>query len=171
MSSWNLNVKSRMLSVVLVLLALAVLPSGSTADSGDMGSERTHQSAPDFVRSLYAGYAPKMPTPNPTGPQAAQIFAKSTLALIRKDQEVPKGQMGALDFDPVCDCQDYEDLRNVVLSTIHNQDGSVAVKAQFLNFGKRKTVRFDLLLEDGGWRVYDIHASLAPSLRKLLSDR
>lgn len=166
------------LSVVLfafsvVLFALAVVTPAS-AGSGDLDSVSTHQSAQsaaDFIRSLYVGYAPGKPVPNPSGPQSRQIFAQSTLTLIQKDQEVPQGEVGALDYDPICDCQDYENIHNVVVTTAHGKDGQTTVTARFSNGGRKKTVRFDIVSERGGWRIYDIHASLAPSLRKLLGAR
>jgi hypothetical protein len=121
-----------------------------------------------FISSLYSGYGAGKPSPNLTGPQAAKIFTASTLALIRKDQQLAKGQVGVLDYDPICDCQDDADIQNVSVSESSATSQRAKVVAKFKNGRRKVSVVFDLVLEGGEWKIYDVHGSLGGSLRKLL---
>jgi len=78
------------------------------------GHAQSVDQARAFVRGLYAQYGhPKASDgPNVLGPSAAKVFSPQLLQLIRKsDKETPKGDVGVLDFDPVCSCQDPDGLR------------------------------------------------------------
>src|SRR4051794_23684561 len=69
------------------------------------------QSLPDaktFVAGLYSAYQ-RQPGPDYLGKQVGEVFAPDLIALIRREAAgVPKGEVGALDGDPICDCQDYQ---------------------------------------------------------------
>jgi hypothetical protein len=86
----------RALAPILVALALA-----GPAGAQDLGGAKT------FVTGLYAAYA-KHPGPDYLGRQAKTVFSPALLDLMRRDAaRTPKGDVGTLDGDPICNCQDY----------------------------------------------------------------
>jgi hypothetical protein len=78
---------------------LAVLASTSGA------SAQTPADGRAFVTGLYGAY--NGGEPDYLGRQAGAVFSPRLLSLVRKDQAAtPEGEVGALDWDPICDCQD-----------------------------------------------------------------
>jgi hypothetical protein len=64
-----------------------------------------------------------------------------------------------LDFDPLIDAQDYQ-LTNINVVTEALAEGSHAtVRASFANAGRPTEVVYDMIWENGGWRVDNIRAS------------
>lgn len=122
-----------------------------------------------FVTGLYAAYA-KTPGPEYVGRQAEAVFSPSMIDLMRREAaHTPKGEVGALDGDPICDCQDYEISAATVTVTMA-APGRARAAARFLNFGEARTATFDLVAVDGQWRVADIHSANLPSLVDLLQE-
>ncbi len=60
----------------------------------------------DFLRSVYAHYAPGRPVFDPLDAAAGAWFSPGLLALIRRDEAAAVNQPGRLDGDPICDCQE-----------------------------------------------------------------
>jgi hypothetical protein len=73
-----------------------------------------------------------------------------------------------LDFDPLIDGQDYQlsDINVATEAVVENSHATV--RAAFTNFGEPKTVIYDLVWEDGGWRVDNMRTS-AWDLRQIAS--
>jgi hypothetical protein len=64
-----------------------------------------------------------------------------------------------LDFDPLIDAQDYQ-LADLNVSTDGVVENSHAtVRARFTNSGAPAEIVYDLVWEDGGWRVDNIRTS------------
>ena len=83
-------------------LAILVALSASPAAAQDLGGAKA------FVTGLYTAYA-RHPGPDYLGRQARQVFSPALLELMRRDAaRTPKGDVGTLDGDPICNCQDYE---------------------------------------------------------------
>jgi hypothetical protein len=119
-----------------------------------------------FVRGLFAAYHGH--GPDYLGRQAGAVFSPSLLRLMRREAaHTPKGDVGALDGDPICDCQEFE-ITAVEVKIAAVADGRAAASVRFLNFGKPQTVRLDLLAVRGHWRVNDVHTADTPSLVSLL---
>lgn len=77
-------------------------------------------------------------------------------ALYEADAEnTPEGEMGALDFDPYVDGQDF-DLADLVIGTVEEGDGWATVEVSFTNFGEPRHITYDLVFEDGSWRIDDL---------------
>jgi len=121
-----------------------------------------------FVADLYAGYGRK-PGPDYTGRQAPTVFSPRLLKLIRRDAARAKGEVGALDGDPICDCQDQEITQVDVAVEAAGPDKATA-RVSFRNFGEAQSVRLDLLWAHGHWRVDDTHSESTPSLAALLTE-
>ena len=130
-------------------------------------------SARHFVASIYAHYptSDKRPSFEPTGNNLAHaLFDASLVRLIREDERLAHGEVGVLDSDPFCDCQDDGGMKFTVGEAKAAGAGAarvdVTASGSDLKTPERLTV--DLIWTPGGWRVHDIHTPNTPSLRGLL---
>lgn len=140
-------------------------PPASSGTGGDLSKADT------FLRQLYAGYigGPAQNTPDPTGPKADMLFDPELLGLIRRDQELANGEIGLLDVDPICNCQDWDNLR--VLRIVVRPKGAVSADAtvSFVNTGHRQVLNYQLVNLGGQWRIHDVRSGASPSLREYLT--
>lgn len=123
-----------------------------------------------FVRELYKPYETEN-NPEYLGKSASLIFAPHILNLIRADQKDAKGEVGKLDEDPICACQDSDGFR---LSSIKIYRLSAHRKKSTVSFSlgvERRVVTLDLIEWKGSWRVTDVHTEEVPSLISFLSHR
>ena len=119
-----------------------------------------------FVEGLYAGYHGD--GADYLGRQAGQVFSPRLRALLKRDRQLtPAGDVGALDGDPICDCQDFEISQVRVEAAPAGKDRARAT-ARFVNLGKPATVRFDLVATPGGWRIDNLHSPSIPDLAGFL---
>jgi hypothetical protein len=130
------------------------------------------QSLPEaktFVTGLYSAYQ-RQPGPDYLGKQMGDVFAPDLIALIKREAAgVPKGDVGALDGDPICDCQDWQ-ISEVEVAVSAPKPGGAEAEVRFQNAGEPRQVRLDLVAVQGRWRVGDVHTQDMPSLVKLLQD-
>jgi hypothetical protein len=153
-------------NVAGVALVVALLVGGA-AHAQDLAS------AHHFVAAIYAHYptSDKRPSFDPTGDNLAHaLFDASLVRLIREDERLAHGEVGVLDSDPFCDCQDDGGMKFTVGEA--KAAGPSAAKVDVMASGsdlktpERLTV--DLIWTPAGWRVHDIHTPNTPSLRGLL---
>lgn len=115
-----------------------------------------------FVQRIYVGYARKdyNPLDRPDG-----IFAPKLTAAIREDERLANGEVGYLDGDPLCDCQDYARL-GATIRSLKLSGKSNAVAAVHISYGtgEARDLRLTLLRTANGWRVADISSPEEPSL-------
>ena len=137
-----------------------------------MTAQAQAQSLPDaqsFVTGLYSAYQ-RQPGPDYLGKQIGEVFAPDLMVLIRREAaSVPKGEVGALDGDPICDCQDWQ-ISKVEVTVSAPKPGAAAAEVRFQNAGEPRQVRLDLVAVQRRWRVADVHTPDTPSLAKLLRD-
>jgi len=146
----------------LVFTLAMVGASASPAFCGDLASARA------FVAQLYGYYPqrPHAPPFDPAGRQAALVFDPSMIALFREnDRLTPKGDVGALDGDPICACQDDSGLvaRIGAARLTGPSHATVHVDLRFSN--DKSSANLDLIDVGGHWRVYDVSTKDTPSLR------
>lgn len=121
-----------------------------------------------FVRGLFAQYA------DGTKPRdAVSIFDDSTMALIQRDRDLAKGELPWLDYDPVCNCQDWDDLEVTEVRVARDPDTTAGVA--FRNGGKTFRQDFMLRCTSDGWKVHDItvrpdNTSLRAGLTKAIDE-
>jgi hypothetical protein len=123
-----------------------------------------------FMEQLYAKYGD--PSFCPTCDGKGRFFDAPLSRLIDADARQANGEVGALDGDPVCQCQDPGGMKAKVLS-VALTSAYAAVATVDLDFTlekppQKRRVTFDLVVENGHWRIHDIHSSDTPSLRALL---
>ena len=129
-------------------------------------------SAQAFVAGLYNAYR-HHPGPDYLGPEAKAVFSARLLGLIRRDAALAKGEVGALDGDPICDCQDASGLWLEKLTTVNHAIagqpiGKLIATVRLRGPDGSRTLRLDLVAVDGRWRVDDVHTHDTPSLAAYL---
>ncbi len=85
------------------------------------------------------------------------VFRSDELnALYEADaQNTPEGEMGAISFDPYIDGQDF-DIADFAIGEPLIDGETATVEVTFTNFGEPRQITYDLVLEDGGWKVDDL---------------
>lgn len=128
-----------------------------------------------FLTRLYAHYPHRAGTPafDALGRQAPLVFDSSFIALMREnDRLTPSDEVGALDGDPICDCQDSEGMKAKIgaIRATGVAAASARIDIVFAAALPPDTRRLDLdLVQSGGqWRIRDIHSKDQPSLRAYL---
>jgi len=153
---------------------VSAAPSANTAAATPPASTSDADEVRAFLAGLYAHYqSSKAPLFDPYDANAAQVFDADTLALLKAEKTAMKGDVGALDADSICMCQDFGSLRATITVTSTTATTATA-NADLRDVGfkddsaRRNT--FDLVKTPAGWRVHDIHSKDQASFRQSLSD-
>ena len=85
-------------------------------------------------------------------PERNQVFDNSMLALMVADEEAtPEDEMGTLDSDPLCSCQDYSIGKTVFqISEVTANSAKAHVKLV------DSEVSLDLVKQGDDWRIHDV---------------
>ena len=157
----------KLMAFTVAAIALA-LAAGSPASAADLAGARA------FVAQLYSHYGdPAKAVFDPTGADAKTVFDPSMVALFHKNARLtPKGDIGAIDGDPICDCQDDGGMRSrIVAARMVAADTATAEVELVFALAKPPEVRrltLTLVTIHGQWRIYDIHSKETPSFRAYL---
>jgi len=115
-----------------------------------------------FIQRIYAGYAHK--NYNPLD-HAERTFAPRLTAAIREDERLASGEVGYLDGDPLCDCQDYAKLAATIRSLkVSGKANAVAAVHVTYGTGEARDLKLTLVRTANGWRIADISSPEEPSL-------
>lgn len=112
------------------------------------------------IRAIYAPYAGDSDPPrfDETGEQ--QIVSSRLLTVLKKNQRLtPVGDVGAIDWDPLCGCQDYEQLAVRRIDIQPSAEDRAAARVTISPFGKQPEVTLiDLrfVREQGRWLIDDV---------------
>ncbi|MCK9549239.1 hypothetical protein [Aquamicrobium sp.] len=91
-------------------------------------------------------------------PYRDKLFSKALAALFQRDEtyQEESGTMGHLDVNPFVSGQagEVKDLHIAVAG--NSSDRQADVIATFQSLGRPQTVRFQMILENGVWRIDDI---------------
>ncbi len=121
-----------------------------------------------FVEHLYAAYG--QPDAGATlGKRADSVFSPKLLAAIRADQRAHAGEVGKLDHDPLCDCQDPDGLNITAITVTSSPDGAAQASVNFRLGTVAQSARLSLTDTPVGWRVDDVETPAIPSLQKFLT--
>jgi Protein of unknown function (DUF3828) len=123
-------------------------------------------SAESFLVGLYASYQSQN-EPDFLGKSADSLFTPGLLHLIRADQNQPQGNVGLLNYDPLCDCQDF-DFSNFRVIANPIQENNILAEINFSNFGTEVGLDITLKKDGSRWRIADIHTKSVPSLYNAL---
>lgn len=152
-----------------LLLVLLTMADASLAASAPSAADSA--SAEQFVRHIYASYANDGPgVPNDSLAEA-DVYDASLIALMEADQDAADGEVGYLNGDPLCDCQDWGDIK--IQSLAFNSVDAERLKATLVlkdaSTGEGRNLSLLLHHTAQGWRVEDCisgEGSLAENLRR-----
>jgi len=119
-----------------------------------------------YMEHLYARYSE--PTFNPLT-QPGLYFAPKLAAAIEEDSRLAKGEVGYLDGDPICQCQDPAGLKAVVANERMIGTGKAEVRVSIgLDGYQPRPATFSLVQTKAGWRIADISSVDEASLLRAL---
>lgn len=155
-----MSMRIRLTSVVCAMLIGAPLaacearPAGSPPTTAPAPAPAQAEGAEAFVRELYASYHDN---PDIQSGRTDAVWSARTKALWDENFEAAQG-VGYLGADPICACQDWQNLRVTSLVVTPTGPESADAAVVFLNGEPPETVRQTLKLvrEDGQWAVDDI---------------
>lgn len=126
--------------------------AGSPTTAPAQGADTAGAEA--FVRALFAAYSDG---PEVTGPE--NQWSAGTQALLDADGEAAQG-VGYLGADPICDCQDWMNLRVTSLAVTSTGIDTADAAVVFVNGegqgGTPTAETLKLVRENGAWKVDDI---------------
>lgn len=86
----------------------------------------------------------------------ADFRSQALQALYDNDAQVtPAGEMGALSFDPYIDGQDF-DIADFEIGAAGIAGEYASVDVTFTNFGEPRSLAYELVFENGGWKIDDV---------------
>jgi len=132
----------------------AIESSAGTPASG--GDQSAASAVSAVIADLYKLHdAEKGPFREKKRAVVDKFFAKPLADLIWKDKDTPEGEIGAIDFDPLYDGQDFS-IKNFSIGQASVTGAKAVVIASFENFGEKNKVTFDLTETGGNWKIADI---------------
>jgi hypothetical protein len=106
-----------------------------------------------YMERIYASYRDKdfSPFDHPN-----LYFAPRLLAAIKEDARLAHGEVGYVDGDPICQCQDTDGLHAKVARV--TTQGAKALAEVVLDFtdSTARRVKFSLVRTGAGWRIADV---------------
>lgn len=143
-----------LMCAVLIGAPLAACEAKPTEAAAPVVAAAQAEGAEAFVRELYAVYHDD---PAVQSGQSGGVWSARTKALWDENFEAAQG-VGYLGADPICACQDWQNLRVTSLVVTPTGPESADAAVVFLNGEPPETVRQTLKLvrEDGQWAVDDI---------------
>jgi hypothetical protein len=157
------SVKTILFSVILFLAASSSLIVYGQAATSIRFSPKALVA--DLYRVHDAKHSPFFQTRSRT--LLYKYFEKSLADMIWKDAVTSKGEVGALDGDPLYDAQDTE-IKKFVIGKPRYENGQAKVNVTFENFGKPQLFVFTLVNGRTGWKINDIQYGEGRSLRGYL---
>jgi len=119
-----------------------------------------------FLDAVYASYRQSdfSPFAHP-----GRYFAPRLVAAITEDSRLANGEVGYLDGDPLCQCQDASGLhaRIARMSSIGRERATAEVILDYPDNTPTR-VRLSLIRTKLGWRIADVSAGDEPSLIRAL---
>jgi len=114
-----------------------------------------------FAARLYASYRDEDYSPFR---HPRQVFAQPFVAALAEDSRLSRGEVGFIDADPLCQCQDPSGMKAELgdARRISERQSEVPVRLRF-GAADVRYIRLKLIRTAAGWRVADIAAEDSPS--------
>jgi len=137
--------------------------------AGPVAAAPDAASAKAFVEKLYSHYPSKPDSRSafdPTGKNASQVFDPGMIAAFREDTRLAHGEVGFIDADPLCQCQDDSGLKATVgVVTVTGPNAAdVVVNLEYPN-DPPIALTLHLVPVNGAWRIYDLSTGDVKSYR------
>src|ERR1700686_5861066 len=147
-------VKTTLFTALLILLvSFAVTVYGQRAGAGRLSPNAL---VADLSRVHNQKHSPFFQTRSRA--LLYKYFEKGLADMIWKDAVHSKGEVGAIDGDPLYNAQDM-DIKKFAIGAPGYGDGKPRVTVTFENFGQKKTIVFILVNGRTGWRINDLDYS------------
>src|SRR4029077_6522010 len=144
--------------IATACLASAAIPVAAAPDAA---------SARAFVERLYSHYPsnPNRKAFEPTGKNAREVFDQGMIAAFREDETLAKGEVGFVDADPLCQCQDDSGLKPKVVSVTMTGPNAADAVVNLQYPSETLALTLHLVLVNGAWRIYDLSMGDVKSYR------
>lgn len=159
----NVIAKALMSLIVTAAVANGAMAAGpADVDPGDK------RSADTFLQDIYAHYRENgegIPTSD------ARVYSRALRTLMHADATAAgEGNVGLLDYDPLCDCQDFDIKTATFVYTPAGKDRLDAA-VSFHNLDADESLHLLLVRAPDGWRIDDVISKAAGgSLRIVLQN-
>ena len=132
-------------------MRLVTLAAGLVLALTSFAAAQSYDTPEALLEAFYEPYF------NGSFPEDESQFRSAALqALYDTDAEItPEGEMGAISFDPYIDGQDY-DITDFAIGEADIAGDQASVDVSFSNFGEPRALTYELVLEDGGWKIDDV---------------
>jgi hypothetical protein len=120
-------------------------------------------SARAFVEKLYSHYPSKPGNRSafdPAGKNAGQVFDPAMIAAFREDTRLAHGEVGFVDSDPLCQCQDDSGLKwSIASATLTSPNAAdVVVNLEYPSDKVTIALTLHLVPVNDAWRIHDLSA-------------
>ncbi|MFZ1013927.1 MAG: DUF3828 domain-containing protein [Terracidiphilus sp.] len=120
--------------------------------------------AKQFLVSIYQHYGHHGKGIDLSGPRARSYFDESLIALLDADAKAAgPGEVGVLDGDPICSCQDWDGIYDLKIAVQIGSDGRAHAGVSFALLLRRQGLDRDaraleiaLVSQKGQWRIDNI---------------
>ncbi|MCW5722062.1 MAG: DUF3828 domain-containing protein [Devosia sp.] len=145
-------------------MRLAVLASGLFLGLSSLAFAQAFETPEALLEAFYAPYFSGEFTDDDEHFRSAALQA-----LYDEDAaRTPEGEMGALDFDPYINGQEFL-IENFAVDSVAIEGNRASADVSFTNYGEERELIYDLVLESGGWRIDDV-TSVTPGFEYRLSE-
>jgi hypothetical protein len=139
---------------VLLVIASAAFASAAHAQPASTPDDAA---ALAFVKSIYEPFT--KPGSDgvsiDSGKKLRRYFEPKLAAAMDKDQKDAHGEIGALDFDPFIDAQDW-DFKKFDVALKDTAPGKITATVTFNSLKELTTIVLDLVKIKNDWRIYNI---------------
>ena len=145
-------------------MRLTALTAGLFLGLTGLASAQTFDTPQALLEAFYAPYFSGEFTED-----ESPFFSDELEALYAADAEAtPEGEIGALDFDPFVDGQDFE-LTDFEIGAPGIAGDYASADVTFNNMGRPTTLAYEFVKENGSWQIDDV-VSTNPDNPYRLSD-
>ena len=132
-------------------MRLAALTAGLFLGLTGLASAQTFDTPQALLEAFYAPYFSGEFTDD-----ESPFFSDELEALYAADAEAtPEGEIGALDFDPFVDGQDFE-LTDFEIGAPGIAGDYASADVTFNNMGRPTTLAYEFVKENGSWQIDDV---------------
>ena len=132
-----------------------------------VAAEPDAASAKAFVEKLYSHYPsnPNRKAFDPTGKNAREVFDPGMIAAFREDARLANGEVGFVDADPLCQCQDDSSLRPKLASVTMTGPNAADAVVNLQYPSETLALTLHLVPVNGAWRIHDLSIGDVKSYR------
>jgi hypothetical protein len=146
-------------------MRLAVIAAGFVMAFTGMAAAQPYETPDALLQAFYARYL----AADASFSDESAFVSSGLQGLYDADAaQTADGDSGALDFDPFIDGQDWE-ITDLEIGAAGIAGDYASADVSFKNFGEERTLAYDLIKEDDGWKIDDV-SSTTPGNEYRLSE-